>query len=199
MITIGILLFPNVEELDFVGPFEVLNYINKLRPGSTSVLLIAATREPVKAFNGLTILPDTAMADCPYLDIVLVPGGKGRLNAMQDDKIKSYLIRQNAHTQYTVSVCTGALVLAAAGLLNNRKATTYHTALPELPAFDIIPVADAKVVQDGKFITAAGVSSGLELGFYLLKLLFGADLAQEVADKIEYHIDITNYFNNGSL
>lgn len=199
MITIGILLFPDVEELDFVGPFEVLNYINKLRPDSTKVLLIAAAKAPLKAFNGLTILPDTTMDDCPYLDIVLVPGGKGRLDAMQDDKIKSFLIRQNETTQYTVSVCTGALVLAAAGLLNSRKATTYHTALPELPSFGIIPVADAKVVQDGKFITAAGVSSGLELGFYLLKLLFSADLAQEVADKIEYQIDIKNGFNNGSL
>ena len=89
MLTVGVLLFPRVEELDFVGPFEVLSYINKIRPESTKVMLIAETAEPVEAFNGMKIIPDVTMANCPQLDILVVPGGKGRYAAMKISPYKN--------------------------------------------------------------------------------------------------------------
>lgn len=189
MIKIGIVLFPQVEELDFVAPFEVLSYINKLKPGSTQVMLAAETLEPITAFNGLKVIPDMTLAECPQFDIIVIPGGKGRMAAMKNPAIRQFVQTQSAQTMYTTSVCTGAFILAEAGLLTNKKATTYHTAMDELAAYSV-DVRRQKVVKDGKIITGAGVSSGLELGLYLLKLLFGPKLAQEVADKIEYPVNV---------
>ncbi|WP_371380235.1 DJ-1/PfpI family protein [Sporomusa aerivorans] len=191
MITIGILIFDQVEELDFVGPFEVLSYVNKIQPNSTKVLLLAEAADLVHAYNGLRIIPDTTINACPKLDVLVVPGGKGRLSAMRNTDIKEFIQNQTATAQYIASVCTGAFLLAEAGLLTGRKATTYHTAFPELKAYSV-QVSPAKVVQDGNIITSGGVSSGLELGFYLLRELFNANLAQEVANKIEYKVDVNN-------
>ncbi|MDR3592579.1 MAG: DJ-1/PfpI family protein [Negativicutes bacterium] len=189
MITIGILIFPQVEELDFVGPFEVLNYVNKIQPDSTNILLVAETIDPIRAFNGMRIIPDVTLKDCPPLDIVLTPGGKGRLAAMKSVAIINFIQKRIKTAKYVTSVCTGAFLLAEAGLLTGKKATTYHTAFPELESYSV-QVISSKVVQDGNIITSGGVSSGLELGFYLLKELFGSSISQEVARKIEYEIDV---------
>ena len=190
MLIVGVLLFPQVEELDFVGPFEVLSYINKIRPESTKVMLIAETAEPVEAFNGMKIIPDVTMANCPQLDILVVPGGKGRYAAMKNIAIKEFIQQQAKKAKYITSVCTGAFLLAEAGLLTGKKATTYHTAFAELAAYSV-EVLPQKVVRAGNIITGAGVSSGIELGLYLLKEEFGAAVAQKAADNIEYAIDVT--------
>lgn len=189
MITVGIVIFPDVEELDFVAPFEVLSYVNKLQPNSTRVLLIAPTLDPIKAYNGLRVLPDTTFEACPKLDILLFPGGKGRTQWMKEPRIQSFIHTQKTELTYLVSVCTGAFFLAEAGLLVNKKATTYHSAFEELKHYGV-EVISQKVVHDGMIITAGGVSSGLELGFYLLAHLFGEAMAMNVAQKIEYSIDI---------
>ena len=189
MKTIGILIFPEVEELDFVGPFEVLSYINKVQPNSTRVQLAADSTGPVNAFNGMMLLPHTTLEHCPPLDVLVVPGGKGRLTAMLNPSIRAFIQQQAQTAQYITSVCTGALILAEAGLLAGKKATTYHTAFAELEQYST-QVIPAKVVHDGRIITSGGVSSGIELGFYLLKELFGPALSQEVARKIEYNIDV---------
>ena len=190
MIKIGVLIFPQVEEMDFVGPFEVLSYINKLKPNSAEVFLVAEKSDVIQAFNGMKIVPEYSFDTCPDLDILVVPGGKGRFEAMHNPKIREFVLNQAKNTRYMTSVCTGAFILATAGLLDGKKATTYHTALEELETYHAIAIKQTKVVQDGNIITAAGVTSGLELGFYLLKLLFGSDLAKEVAEKIEYAVDI---------
>jgi len=158
MITIGILIFPEVEELDFVAPFEVLSYVNKIQPNSTNIMLV-------------------------------IPGGKGRLAAMHNIAIINFIKKQNKTAKYITSVCTGAFLLAEAGLLTGKQATTYHTAFAELETYSVT-VIPSKVIQDGNIITAGGVSSGLELGFYLLKKLFGSSISQEAARKIEYVIDV---------
>lgn len=189
MKTIGILLFPHVEELDFVAPFEVLSYINKIQPASTNVLLIAQNQEPLTAANGMRLLPHTTLSDCPALDVLVVPGGKGRLHAMRDKNLLAFVQAQAKNASYIASVCTGAFLLAEAGLLRGKKATTYHTAFAELETYGI-EVLPRKVVADGQIISAGGVSSGLELGFYLLREMFDVRLAQEVADKIEYAVDV---------
>ncbi|HWR42262.1 DJ-1/PfpI family protein [Sporomusa sp.] len=190
MIKVGILIFPQVEELDFVAPFEVLSYINKIEPNSTRVLLVSEKAEVITAFNGMKVVPDHSFDTCPELDILVVPGGKGRLDAMHNPTIKEFLLNQSKHTQYITSVCTGAFLLAEAGLLTGKKATTYHTAFEELQAYPDVTVKKAKVIQDGNIITSAGVSSGLELGFFIIKILFGSIAAKEVANRIEYDIDI---------
>lgn len=190
MLTAGILLFPQVEELDFIGPFEVLSYVNKLNPESLSVQLIAESTSPLTAFNGLRFFPDTTLQECPPLDLLVIPGGKGRLTAMKNRRLINFIQSQASSARIIASVCTGAFLLAEAGLLSEKRATTYHTAFAELAAYGV-QVQHAKVVRDGNIITAAGVSSGLELGFYLLRELFDANTAQQVADKIEYVLDIT--------
>ena len=189
MVTIGILIFDQVEELDFVGPFEVLSYVNKIQPGSTRVLLVAETANPVCAYNGMKVVPDMTLQDCPDLDILVVAGGKGRLIAMKNIALKEFIQKQMTTAIYVASVCTGAFLLAEAGLLTGKRATTYHTAFRELESYSVQVIA-SKVVQDGKIITAGGVSSGLELGFYLLKQLFGLNISQEVANKIEYTVNV---------
>ncbi len=194
MVTIGILVFPEVEELDFVGPFEVLSYVNKIRPGSTTVRLIAENQDTICAFNGMRIIPDLTLSDCPNFDVIVVPGGTGRLAAMKSAAIRGFIRSQAKTAKYIASVCTGAFLLAEAGLLTGKKATTYHTAFPELESYSVHLVR-SKVVRDGKVVTSGGVSSGLELGFYLLRELFGVPLAQEVAGKIEYEIDVATLGN----
>jgi len=190
MIKIGILIFPQVEEMDFVAPFEVLSYINKIEANSSQVFLIAEKLELIRAHNGMKILPDYSFEDCPILDILIVPGGKGRLDAMHNPKIKEFILNKSKQTQYIASVCTGALILAETGLLEGKKATTYHSAFAELQGYNTIIIEKVKVVHDDNIITSAGVTSGLELGFYILKILFGSILAKEVANKIEYTVDI---------
>lgn len=189
MITIGILIFPEVEELDFVAPFEVLSYVNKIQPNSTNIMLVAETLNPIRAFNGMRIIPDVSIHECPVLDILVIPGGKGRLAAMHNIAIINFIKEQNKTAKYITSVCTGAFLLAEAGLLTGKQATTYHTAFAELETYSVT-VIPSKVIQDGNIITAGGVSSGLELGFYLLKKLFGSSISQEAAQKIEYVIDV---------
>jgi len=190
MIKIGILIFPQVEEMDFVAPFEVLSYINKIVANSSQVVLIAEKMELIQAYNGLKIFPDYSFENCPRLDILIVPGGKGRLDAMYNPKIKDFVVHQSKQVQYIASVCTGAFILAEAGLLEGKKATTYHSAFKELQHYNTIVIENTKVVHDDKVITSAGVTSGLELGFYILKILFGSVLAKEVASKIEYAVNI---------
>ena len=188
---IGILLFPGVEELDFVGPFEVLSYVNKILPNSVQVSLVAEAAGELRAFNGLRILPDMTVDACPDLDVLVVPGGKGRLAAMKNTNLRQFILRQEAQARFIASVCTGAFLLAEAGLLTGKKATTYHEVLEDLSVYDVQVVTD-KVVPQGQIITAGGVSSGIELGFYLLREVFGAQTAQQVARKIEYEVDVTS-------
>lgn len=187
----GILIFDDVEELDFAGPYETMSYINKVRPGSTDVSLISEKGGEVKCFNGLRVISDYSIDECPELDILIVPGGKGRIKEMRNPILLEFIKKQDKETKYTTSVCTGAFLLANAGLLKNRKATTYHTAFEELKDYDV-DVIKSKVVGDGKYVTSAGVSSGIELGLYLIRELFGNDSAREVADKIEYEVNPEN-------
>jgi cyclohexyl-isocyanide hydratase len=198
MVTIGILIFPEVEELDFVGPFEVLSYVNKIRPESTTVRLIAENHGTTRAFNGMRIIPDMTLRDSPTFDIIVVPGGKGRIEAMKSAAIREFIRSQAIAAKYIASVCTGAFLLAEAGLLKGKQATTYHTAFSELESYSVHLVR-SKVVRDGKIVTSGGVSSGLELGLYLLKELFGVSLAQEVASKIEYDIDVATLGDHPSI
>lgn len=181
----GVLIFDGVEELDFVGPWEVLSYANKLRPRSLEMILVG-TGTLVTAFNHLRVLPDVTLEQCPQLDILVVPGGKGRLRAMHDQRILTFIRQQAPGLRYLTSVCTGAFLLAQAGLLAGKKATTHFSALAELKSYPEIEVVAERVIQTDNVICAAGVASGIDMSLHLLTNLFDAELAQTVSKNIEY-------------
>lgn len=185
LINIGILVFEDIEELDFIGPFEVLSYINKIKHQSTNVWIVSDGKEIIKGYNKLCFFADYTIDNCPHLDVLVVPGGQGRKSAMKNEKILSFIKSRYGELRYLSSVCTGALIIGATGILKGRSATTYHTAFDELSQMGAVPKV-SKVVQDGKIITGAGVSSGIDVGLYLLSKLFDEATAKEVADKIEY-------------
>lgn len=187
MLKIGILVFEGIEELDFIAPFEVLSYANKVQAGSVQVSLLAEKLQPLQAFNGLKFIPDNTFENTHALDILIVPGGKGRLSAMYDKNIQKFIARLQPQLKYLTSVCTGSLILAAGGFLQDCAATTHHLALQELSNYPTVRViANQKIVVHNNIVTAAGVSSGLELGFYLLQTCFGKTLSEQVAQGIEY-------------
>lgn len=178
---IGMVLFPNLTQLDLTGPYEVFG-----RLPDTKVLLIAESLEPVKSDNGLLLTPDTTFESSPQVDILFVPGGKGIFEAMQNQNLINYLRHQSMQAKYITSVCTGSLVLAAAGLLNRYKATTHWLSLHLLKLFDV-DVIEERVVIDRNRITGGGVTAGIDFGLFVVAKLFGEDAAKETQLMMEYN------------
>lgn len=187
---IGMLLFPRLTQLDMTGPYEVL-----ARLPDTAVELIARTRDPVTTDRGMQIVPTTTYAECPPLDIVMVPGGPGQQDLMEDEEALSFLRRQAAGAQYVTSVCTGSLVLAAAGLLQGKRATCHWAAIDNLALMGAVPVRE-RVVVDGNVVTGAGVASGIDFALRLAAILDGEQVAREIQLQIEYDPDPP--FDSGS-
>ena len=178
---IGLVLFPNLTQLDLTGPYEVF-----VRVPDAEVFLVAAQFEPVRSDRGLSILPNTTFADCPALDILCVPDGPGVLNAMIDQNMISFLQKQGATAHYVTSVCTGALVLAAAGLLDGYKATTHWLSIDLLKLFDKVEVINERVVKDRNRLTGGGVTAGIDFGLALVAEIYGEAAAQTIQLSIEY-------------
>ncbi len=185
---VGLLLFEGVEELDFVGPWEVLSYVNKIVEGSLEMIAVGVGA-PIRAFNGLRLLPDVTLGDCPELDILIVPGGKGRLRQMSRGTTLDFVRDRYPKLQYLASVCTGSFILAEAGLLDGKKTTTHHSAYEEMEGYPEIELVRERVVRDGKIISAGGVASGIDLALYLVEELFGDEVASGVRRGIEYPRD----------
>jgi cyclohexyl-isocyanide hydratase len=177
---IGFILFPNIMQLDMTGPHEVLSQL----PGA-EVLLLWKTRDPVRAGSGLTILPTTTFAECPQLDLICVPGGSGMNALLTDTETLDFLRRQAAKARYVTSVCTGSLVLGAAGLLRGRRAATHWMSMDMLKAFGAIPVNE-RVVVDGNVITGGGVTAGIDFGLKVAAEVAGEDVARTIQLGIEY-------------
>ena len=178
---IGMVVFPNLTQLDLTGPYEVFG-----RLLTTKVLLIAESLQPIKSDNGLLLTPDTSFDSSPQVDILFVPGGRGIFEAMQNQKLISFLQLQAVNAKYITSVCTGSLVLAAAGLLNGYKATTHWLSLHLLKLFDI-EVIEERVVIDRNRITGGGVTAGIDFGLFVVAKLFGEDAAKETQLMMEYN------------
>jgi cyclohexyl-isocyanide hydratase len=187
---IGMLLFPNLTQLDLTGPYEVLARL----PNST-VDLVARTREPVATDRGLQIVPTVTFAECAPLDVIMVPGGPGQQGLMEDDETLGFLRRQASSASYITSVCTGSLVLAAAGLLKDKRATCHWAAIEHLSLLGAIPVRE-RVVIDGNVVTGAGVASGIDFALTLAAVLEGEAVAREIQLQIEYDPDPP--FDSGS-
>jgi len=180
---IGLLLFPAMTQLDFTGPYEVL-----ARLPDTVVHVVAKTREPVRTDRGLVLVPTVTCADCPQLDVIVVPGGPGQQALMDDEIVLQFLRTQAEHAQYVTSVCTGALVLGAAGLLKGYRATTHWLSLPFLPLFGAIPIEE-RVVIDRNRMTGGGVTAGIDFGLQLAALLQDETIAQQIQLGMEYSPD----------
>jgi len=177
---IGMLLYPGLTQLDLTGPFEVLH-----RLPDTKVHLVWKDTQPVRSDSGLGMVPTSSFADCPPLDIVFVPGGIGQVALMTDPVVLDFLRHHGRTAKYVTSVCTGALVLGAAGLLRGKRAATHWAWRDLLAPFGAI--ADpARVVRDGNVITGGGVTAGIDFALAVVAELAGAEAAQAIQLQIEY-------------
>ena len=180
MLRNGLLVFPNLTQLDLTGPYEVLARL----PGAETLLLWKSL-DPVRSEHGLTILPDTTLADCPPLDLVLVPGGAGINPLLEDHEVLAFLRRAAATARYVVGICTGSLVLGAAGLLRGKRAGTHWMSREMLCAFGAEPVAK-RVVVDGNLFTGGGVTAGIDVALTVAAEIAGRAAAEAIQLAIEY-------------
>jgi cyclohexyl-isocyanide hydratase len=179
-ITVGLLLFPEMTQLDMTGPYEV--FVSMPR---TTVEVVWKTLEPVPTGGGLRMLPTTTIAACPRLDVICVPGGPGQVALMRDAEILDFLRRQAESCRFVTSVCTGSLILGAAGLLRGYRATCHWLSLDQLALLGAIPVAE-RIVRDRNRITGGGVTSGIDFALFVAAQLCGEDVAKEIQLRIEY-------------
>jgi cyclohexyl-isocyanide hydratase len=178
---IGFLIYPGVIQLDVMGAYQVLDF-----PPNTKVHLLWKTLSPVTSNEGFIFTPTTTFMDCPSLDVICVPGGgMGQVEAMRDPEILDFLKQQGATAQYVTSVCTGSMILAAAGLMQGYKSAC-HWAFRDQLAMLGVTVVPQRVVIDRNRVTGAGVTSGIDFGFTLLSLLCGESMAKTAQLMMEY-------------
>lgn len=178
---VGFVIFPDLTQLDFTGPLQILARM----PGAT-VHIAAKSLSPVPSDCGLSLLPTQTFASCPPLDLICIPGGTtGVVEAVGDRETIEFVRRQAARAQYVTSVCTGAFVLGAAGLLKGRRATT-HWAFTDLLPLVGATHEKARVVKDGNLITAGGVTSGIDFGFSVVAEIAGEEAARAIQLAVEY-------------
>ena len=184
------LIFPRMTQLDFTGPFEAL-----ARLPNAQVHVVWKSKDPVTSDTGLSFLPTTTIAQCPPLDVICVPGGPGQIELMDDEEVIRFVRTMGASAKYVTSVCTGALVLGAAGLLEGYEAATHWMSAEQLPLFGAKPVGK-RVVVDRNRITGGGVTAGIDFGLYLAAQLADEEAARRIQLFLEY--DPAPPFDSGS-
>ena len=194
----GIIVFPDVEELDFVGPWEMLTMWSKLAAGPENCLIVAEKTGPVVCAKGLSINPHVSFTDCPPLDYLLVPGGMGTRREVDNPAMVQFLSQQAPGCKALLSVCTGAFVLHAAGLLAGKTATTHWGSLDRLRALGDVKVVEQRFVQDGDTWTSAGVSAGTDLMLAFIAHTAGEEAAAKVQLQSEYYPADKVYGNTAS-
>jgi cyclohexyl-isocyanide hydratase len=189
---VGFVIFPGITQLDFTGPFEVLSRLST--PPSISVSskfahskthIVAKTMLPVSSDRGLGILPTCTFQSCPPLDLICVPGGAGVVEALADAEMLDFIRHQGRRAKYVTSVCMGAFLLGAAGLLKGRRAATHWAYVDLLPLVGASH-EKARVVRDGNIFTSGGVTSGIDFAFRIVAELVGSEVAQAIQLGIEY-------------
>jgi len=196
----GILIFPDVEVLDFCGPYEVFSLTRlheerrREEPSPFEVLLIAEREGPVTATGGLRVLPDHRLTTCPPLDILVVPGGWGTRTEIDNERLLAWIAERSRQVKTLASVCTGSMLLGQAGLLDGRKATTHWQSLDRMrKAFPSVAVDDAqRVVEDGHILTSAGISAGIDLALAVVTRYCGKEVARATARHMEYPFPESN-------
>ncbi len=191
---VGILVFPNVEVLDFCGPYEVFSVTRldeeRRRDESSpfEALLISESAEPVVATGGLRVIPDATLETCPPLDILVVPGGWGTRKEVSNHRLLTWIAERAKQVEALTSVCTGAMLLGQAGLLDGRRATTHWRSLDRMrQAFPAVTVEDElHVVEDGHVVTSAGISAGIDMALRVVARYFGEGIGRATARHMEY-------------
>lgn len=186
---VAIFIFDDVEVLDFAGPFEVFNVTGEvIDPAPFNTYTVALTQEPIKARGQLSINPHYSIDNCPVPDIILLPGGAGSRRLMQDERILNWIAEHVDNLEKLLSVCTGAFYIAHSGLLNGLSATTHHQAFPEFKAAfpDITLIEDKRYVEQGKIITAGGISAGIDMSQYVVGKLLGEEKLALTVEEMEW-------------
>ena len=179
-LSVGILVFPKVQQLDLTGPYEVFASVPE-----SDVCLVWKRIEPIVSATGLTLTPDVTFNDSPQFDVLCVPGGPGVNPLMEDDDTINFVRKQAAGARYVTSICTGSLILGAAGVLEGRKATTHWASHDFLSRLGAEPVK-ARVVRDGNLFTGGGVTAGIDMALTGVAEMFGLDAAEAVQLNLEY-------------
>ncbi|MBA4067534.1 MAG: AraC family transcriptional regulator [Isosphaera sp.] len=190
----GVLVFPDVEVLDFCGPFEVFSVTRRdparrrEEPSPFDAFLVAETADPVAASGGMRVLPAHTFATCPPLDVLVVPGGWGTRREADNPRLVGWVARQAAGARLVTSVCTGSFLLGAAGLLRGRRATTHWASLDRMrAAFPDVRVDErAQWVEDGAVLTSAGIAAGIDMALRVVARVCGEEVARETAKYMEY-------------
>lgn len=189
----GILVFNQVEELDFVGPWEMLTMWQKNANGPANCIIVGQSTKPIMCAKGLSINPHVSFATCPPLDYLLVPGGQGTRLEVSNSVLIDFVANQAKSCKAVLSVCTGSFLLHAAGLLAGRKATTHWGSLERLRALGDVTVVEQRYVQDGNIWSAAGVSAGTDLMLAFIGSVAGDAVAGKVQLASEYYPSEVKY------
>ena len=192
-VKVGIVLFNEVEVLDFAGPYEVFSLASKGKEKIFEVKTIGETGEIISARNGLKVLPDFNFKDNLILDILIIPGGYGAEEIeIRNPKMIEWIKLQQNKVEILASVCTGALLLAEAGVLDNKKATTHWMDLNRLEKEypKVAVIRNVKFVDEGNTLTSGGISAGINMSFHIIKRLFGVEVAKDTAKRMEYDIEL---------
>ncbi|MGI9533552.1 MAG: DJ-1/PfpI family protein [Thermodesulfobacteriota bacterium] len=189
--SLGIFIFDNVEVLDFAGPFEVFAVTNELNNYSlVEVFLVAETTGTISAKNGFNVVPGKSIKETDHLDILLIPGGDGARKLLNNNNVISWIKKISINCELVLSVCTGALILAKAGLLEGLNVTTHHQATGELE--NIVTntniVQGERYIDNGKVVTSAGISAGIDMSFHIIDRLFGEQVSKKTMEYMEYRI-----------
>jgi transcriptional regulator GlxA family with amidase domain len=191
--TFGFLIFPEVEELDFVGPWEIVGTWGKFYGGPAQRVVIAESDQPIVCANGLSVNPHVTFASCPALDYLLVPGGRGSRREVDNPAFIDFIRRQASGCRAVLSVCTGAFLLERAGLLTNKKATTHWGELPKLRKLKHLDIVEERFVSTGDVWVGAGVSAGTDLALAFIASEAGEDVASQVQFFAEYYPSSRRY------
>lgn len=191
VLTVGVVLFDDVEVLDFAGPFEVFSVAGNLTEGSITCVTVAERADanaPIKARGGLKIVPDYTLNDAPHLDILVIPGGYGTRREVANPRLIGWIKRRAADATLTTSVCTGSFLLAETGILAGKTATTHWASVERMQeTYTMVTVrGDARYVEEDNIFTSAGVSAGIDMALAVVARLKGAAIAARTARQMEY-------------
>jgi len=189
----GILVFTDVEELDFVGPWEMAGMWNKLFGVPERRLIVAQSGDPITCAKGLSVIPHVSFGQCPQLEVLLVPGGQGTRKEVENPVLIDFISEQAPQCRAILSVCTGAFLLHKAGLLSGKKVTTHWNSLDRLRALGDVTVVEERAVRDGNIWTSAGVSAGIDLMLAFIADIAGEETAGKVQFAVEYYPSARRY------
>ena len=183
----GFLLFPDMEELDLVGPWEMISMWSQYEDGPEKCLMIAETEELVQCSNGMIIKPHVSFNNAPQVDYLLVPGGSGTRTQVENKRLISFVSGQAKNCKAVLSVCTGSFILHACGLLNGKKVTTHWLSLDRMRDLENVEVVEERFVKDGSIWTSSGVAAGIDLSLEFIKHEAGREIAGKVQLYAEYY------------